>query len=85
MPRLIVTLTRAQDDRIRRIARDRSTSMADVIRTAIDALPVSAPIGRAERIRQIIETSAGFHSGASDVAENHDEYLAEGLLDWRSS
>jgi len=85
MPRLIITLTPEQDDRVRRVARDRSTSMADVVRTAIDALAAVQPIGRAERIQRIVEASAGFRSGASDVAENHDEYLAEVLLDWRSS
>ena len=59
--------------------------MAEVVRGAIDALPAAGPIDRAERVRRIIELSRTFHSGLSDVAENHDAYLAEDLLDWRSS
>ena len=85
MPRLIVTLTTEQDDRLRRTARERSTSMAEVVRNAIEALPVPRVIDRAERVRRILEMSRSFHSGSPDVAENHDAYLAEDFLDWRSS
>lgn len=85
MPRLIITLTAEQDSRLRRISRDRSTSMAEVVRIALDALPATPTIDRAERIRRIVEVSGKYRSGFSDIAENHDRYLAEDFLDWRSS
>jgi Arc/MetJ-type ribon-helix-helix transcriptional regulator len=85
MPRLIITLTPEQDSRVRHIARDRSTSMAEVVRSAIEALPEVPTIDRAARIRRILEASGKYHSGLADVAENHDFYLGEDLLDWRSS
>jgi hypothetical protein len=85
MPRLIITLTTDQDGRVRRIARDRSTSMAEVVRSAIEALPATPTIDRASRIRRILEVSGKYRSGLTDVAENHDFYLGEDLLDWRSS
>lgn len=85
MPRLIITLTEDQDSRLRSIARDRSASMAEVVRSAIDALPAMPTIDRAERIRRILEVSGKYRSGLPDVAENHDFYLGEDLLDWRSS
>jgi hypothetical protein len=85
MPRLIITLSRDQERRVRHLALDRSTSMAEVVRSAIEALPATATIDRAERIRRILEVSGRYRSGLSDVAENHDAYLAEDLLDWRSS
>jgi hypothetical protein len=85
MPRLIVTLTKDQDSRVRRIARDRSISMAEVVRVALEALPTTPTIDRKERVRRILQASANYRSGLADVAENHDFYLGEDLLDWRSS
>jgi hypothetical protein len=85
MPRLIITLSPDQERRVRHLALDRSTSMAEVVRTAIDALPTVPTIDRAARIRRILGASGGYRSGLPDVAENHDLYLGEDLLDWRPS
>lgn len=85
MPRLIITLSSDQERRVRHLALDRSTSMAEVVRSAIEALPTVPSIDRAARIRRILEASSAYRSGLPDVAENHDHYLGEDLLDWRSS
>ncbi len=81
MKRIPIGLTEPQHERLRREARRRHVSVAALVRDAVDrAYPEEDDARRAawERSLAVIGT---FHSGASDVAERHDEYLAEALYD----
>jgi len=73
-----VSLTEVQADRLRRLARERRTSMAALIRDAVESTyPESDEPGRDElwsRARSVIGIG---DSGLGDLAERHDDYLAE--------
>lgn len=79
MVRTQIQLTEEQAERIKRIAADRQTSMAEVIRDSIDRTLASpgAAVPRQERVRRAMEAAGRFHSGSTDGAEHHDQYLAE--------
>jgi hypothetical protein len=79
-----ISLTNEQARRLREIARRRGTSMAALIRDAVDrAYP---PPGRAdERWDAALAAVGGFHSGSSDVAVEHDRELDEAFRQWRYS
>jgi hypothetical protein len=52
--------------------------VAEVTRQAIDYwLQTVSPVSADERRRRAILAAEGFHSGVTDLAERHDEYLAE--------
>jgi predicted DNA-binding protein len=79
MVRTQVQLTEEQARRLRRVAADRGVSMAAVIREAIDrGLEIDADASRRARA---ISAIGGFRSGQSDIAEDHDRYLAEDFTD----
>jgi len=73
-----VSLTEVQADRLRRLARERRTSMAALIRDAVESTyPESDGPSRDElwmRARSVIGIG---DSGLGDLAERHDDYLAE--------
>ena len=59
--------------------------MAALIREAVDrSYPADADDSRDARCERALASLGGFHSGLSDVGEEHDRYLAEAYLDWRS-
>jgi hypothetical protein len=76
MERTQISLTEEQARRLRRLAKRRRTSMAALVRDAVDrAYP---PAGRAdERWARALAAVGGFHSGRSDTSEEHDRDLAE--------
>ena len=77
MRRIPIGLTDPQHERLRREARRRRTSVGALIRDAVDrTYPEDAAARRAARERAR-EVFGGFHSGAHDISERHDEYLAE--------
>jgi hypothetical protein len=80
-----ISLEPLQAARLRRLARERRTSMAALIRDAVDrSYPADADDSMDARWERALASLGGFHSGLSDVAEEHDRYLAEDSLDWRS-
>jgi hypothetical protein len=82
MVRTQISLTSEQAEGLNRLARERGVSMAAVVRHAVDA--VLEQESRAERWQRALAMIGKYRSkdGATDVAENHDEYLAEAYRDW---
>ncbi len=82
MVRTQISLTREQAEGLSRLARERGVSMATVVRDAVDkALEADA---RNERWHRALSLIGKYRSkdGATDVALNHDKYLAEIYHDW---
>lgn len=81
MERTQISLSAAQAARLRRLARERQTSMAALIREAVERTYPEASDdsmeARWERALAFVENT-GLRSGLTDVAENHDFYLNEG-------
>jgi hypothetical protein len=68
-----ISLTEKQMTALKREAGRRRTSIAAVVRDAVDA-----ELGRddrEERMRQILAVAGKYNSGHPDIAENHDLYL----------
>jgi uncharacterized protein YigA (DUF484 family) len=79
MPSVIrtqISLTEAQMDRLRREARRRHTSIAALIRDAVDAT-VTEDSTRLTRQQRAFGLAGAFSSGRSDISEHHDEVLGE--------
>lgn len=87
MVRTQVQLTEEQAERLRDLAHDRGTSMAALVRDAVDRYLTTEPgISRQERKQRIMELAGRFNSGCSDVSERHDEYFADAIESrWRRS
>jgi hypothetical protein len=81
MERTQISLTTEQARRLRGLARRRGSSMAALIRAAVDRVyPEAEPTAEAAWERAIASIG-GFHSKKRDVSEQHDAYLAEALAD----
>ena len=82
MQRLQVQLTEAQADHLRKTAESEGTSQAEIVRRALEAY-LRRPIQAREAIirARALELIGAFSSGRSDVAENHDRYLAEAIVE----
>jgi hypothetical protein len=77
-----IQLTEQQSTRLRQVARRSGVSAAEVIRRSVDRYleqDEAAPPGGATRLN-MLEVVGKFHSGLSDVAERHDDYLDEAYL-----
>ena len=79
MVRTQIQLTEAQAAELRRRAAERRTSMAALIRAAVDK-SLAEDDGAAVRQRAL-EAVGKFRSGRSDVSRDHDRYLAEAFAD----
>lgn len=76
MERTQISLTSGQARELRRLARKRKTSMAALIREAVDrAYGIDA--GEGARWERALASVGGFRSGRSDVSERHDDALAD--------
>jgi hypothetical protein len=64
-------------ERLRREARRRHTSIAALIRDAVDATVVDEASDRLARQRRAFGLAGAFASGTSDTSERHDEVLGE--------
>ncbi len=63
---------------LKQLAAQQHVSMAELIRRAIDLFTGSpASGGMAETRQRAIEAAGKFHSGHSDIAKHHDDYLTE--------
>ncbi len=86
MERTQISLESEQAARLRRLARERGVSMAHLIREAVDAAyGPGAPESLEARWERAMSVVGAFHGGGGNVAEDHDRYLEEAYLDWRSS
>lgn len=76
-----ISLRADQAERLRRIAVEESTSMAGLIRRAVDSAYPPDPDNTLEaRYARAMGAVGIGDSGLSDVSERHDHYLAESIL-----
>lgn len=80
MVRTQIQLTEKQAEEVKRIARARRVSTAEVIREALDNLirsgAVAAVTAEDRRVRAL-NAVGKFSSGKRDISRKHDKYLAE--------
>lgn len=76
MRRVQVQLTDEQIDALKRQADASGEGVSAEVRRAVDAWVANAE--RKAKVERALEAIGGFHSGLSDLAERHDEYLTEG-------
>lgn len=78
MVRTQIQLTEAQAKAVKRAALEEGTSVAEVIRRAVERMAEARPrMSAQERVRRAIEIAGKFRSGKKDVSRKHDQYLAE--------
>jgi hypothetical protein len=78
MIRTQIQLTETQARTLKKVAMDKGTSVAEVIRRAVDNMVQRSPkVSSEERIKRALEIVGKFRSGRRDVSQKHDEYLAE--------
>jgi hypothetical protein len=78
MVRTQIQLTERQATALKRLAHERGESMAELIRRSVDQLLAGASSGDPDlRKRRAIEAAGSLRSGVGDLAESHNEYLAE--------
>ena len=81
MVRTQIQLTEEQSKKLKVAAARRGISMASLIRQGIDAFLSQHNEPSPEEIYQRAARAAGaHHSGTSDTASQHDDYLAEEFL-----
>jgi hypothetical protein len=72
-----ISLTPEQMSRLRRAAARRHTSIAALIRDAVDRAVPDEDAQRVERQQRAFAAAGAFSSGHRDTAERHDDVLAE--------
>lgn len=78
MFRTQIQLTDEQSQDLKKLAAERRTSVAELIRQAAeDLLRQTSLLGRAERKERAVAAAGRFHSGKKDISAEHDDYLAE--------
>lgn len=82
MIRTQIQLTEKQAEAIKEIAAAEGRSMAEVIRESVETYAVSKGVRSREEQRQAALAITGrFRSGRTNIATDHDDYLAEDLGD----
>ncbi len=69
-----VQLTEEQADRLKRLATERGMSLAALVREAVDRTLTEGDWQ--EKRRRALAVVGKYSSGRSDIAVNHDKYLA---------
>ena len=78
MIRTQIQLTDEQSALARQLAAEHNISLAELIRQGLDLfLRSQVTVAPGERVRRAMAAAGRFHSGAGDVASNHDRYLAD--------
>jgi Arc/MetJ-type ribon-helix-helix transcriptional regulator len=78
MVRIMVQVTEAQQKELKRLARERHTSVSEVVRRGVDMAIGSGMMD--PEVRKRAREAVGFaNSGLTDLAENHDKYFVEAL------
>ncbi len=80
MIRTQIQLTEAQAVALKRLSARTGLSMAELIRRGVDRVLENGAVDRDELWRRSIAALGKFHSGQTDLAENHDLYAFE--KDW---
>lgn len=77
-----IQLTESQAREVKRWAEERGVSMAAIIREAVDAhLRDKGRPSWDEIVERALAAVGCGHSGLGDLAENHDKYYVESILD----
>lgn len=83
MVRTQIQLHEEQVKRVKEIAQAKNTSMAEIIRRAVDMLLESQhEPSKKERWLRSLEVIGKFSSDRTDIAANHDDYLDEAYGSW---
>jgi len=78
MVRTQIQLTEEQAKAVKKIARARHLSVAELMRQAVDNLiKASTVIDVEERRKRAIDAAGRFRSGLRDLSTEHDKYLEE--------
>jgi Arc/MetJ-type ribon-helix-helix transcriptional regulator len=78
MVRTQIQLPEQQVTLLKRLAAQQHVSMAELIRRAVDLLTLSPDATNImERRERALAAAGRFHSGRGDLADRHDDYLAE--------
>jgi len=78
MIRTQIQLTEEQSRKLKKIARTKDVSVAELIRRSVDRfLEAQADPSYEERKRRVLELAGKYASGVSDTSVHHDEYLAD--------
>ena len=78
MIRTQIQLTETQARTIKKVAMDEGTSVAEVIRRAVEKMVQASPkVSSQERLRRAVEIVGKFRSGKRNISQKHDKYLAE--------
>ncbi len=78
MIRTQIQLTEGQARSLKKIARKRDVSMAELIRESVDALILAQPAdGQDAAWERSLSVIGKYRSGAADAARDHDRYLDE--------
>jgi hypothetical protein len=86
MIRTQVQLTEQQARTLKELAHRENKSVAELTRQAIEYwLQTVVAVSMEERRRRALAAVGRFHSGVSDVSEQHDDHLAEAYGQWSSS
>ncbi|HDP80192.1 MAG TPA: ribbon-helix-helix protein, CopG family [Spirochaetes bacterium] len=81
MVRTQIQLTDEQAQKLKKIAMKRGSSMAEVIRQAVDRIIEKTEFPSDDQIkRRALEAAGRFHAGSRDLARRHDDYLADDYL-----
>jgi hypothetical protein len=72
-----IQLTEEQACKLKALAHERGVSMAELIRRGVDTIILGAEGEEAERERHAVAFFGRNRSGLHDLAERHDEYLAD--------
>lgn len=78
MVRTQIQLTEDQARTLRELAAEKGVSMAELIRRSVERTIKESQ--EDEKRRRAFGVIGRFHSGLTDVAENHDKYLDEEYL-----
>lgn len=78
MIRTQIQLTEKQYKALKELSVRDNTSMAGVIREAVECYSAERTIsGSKEKYRKALDAVGKFESGYKDISKNHDKYLAE--------
>lgn len=78
MVRTQIQLTEQQSEGLKRLASQKNVSVAEVVRSAVDEVLVRGNVSDTRTLRQrAIDIAGAFSSGRDDIAQRHDDYLAE--------
>jgi metal-responsive CopG/Arc/MetJ family transcriptional regulator len=79
MVRTQIQLTKAQAAAVKRLSEERSVSMAETVRQAIEQLTEqSRHSSNQQRRTRALAVIGKFRSGDADLSTHHDKYFADG-------